>query len=25
LRQKVSRLTKKQLVLTIEKGYRLAD
>ena len=25
LRQKISRLTKKQLVLTIEKGYRLAD
>ena len=25
LRQKMSRLTKKQLVLTIEKGYRLAD
>ena len=25
LRQKISRLTKKQLVLTIENGYRLAD
>ena len=25
LRQKISRLTKKQLVLTIEKGYRLTD
>jgi DNA-binding response OmpR family regulator len=25
LRQKISRFTKKQLVLTIEKGYRLAD
>ena len=25
LRKKISRLTKKQLVLTIEKGYRLAD
>jgi DNA-binding response OmpR family regulator len=25
LRQKISRLTKRQLVLTIEKGYRLAD
>ena len=25
LRQKISHLTKKQLVLTIEKGYRLAD
>ena len=25
LRQKISRLTKKQLVLTVEKGYRLAD
>ena len=25
LRQKISCLTKKQLVLTIEKGYRLAD
>ena len=25
LRQKISRLTKKQLILTIEKGYRLAD
>ena len=25
LRRKISRLTKKQLVLTIEKGYRLAD
>ena len=25
LRQKISLLTKKQLVLTIEKGYRLAD
>ena len=25
LRQKISRLTKNQLVLTIEKGYRLAD
>mgnify|MGYP003321027879 CR=1 FL=1 len=25
LRQKISRLSKKQLVLTIEKGYRLAD
>ena len=25
LRQKISRLTKKQLVLTMEKGYRLAD
>jgi DNA-binding response OmpR family regulator len=25
LRQKISRLTKKQLVLTIEKGYRLAN
>ena len=25
LRQKISRLTKKKLVLTIEKGYRLAD
>ena len=25
LRQKISRLNKKQLVLTIEKGYRLAD
>ena len=25
LRQKISRVTKKQLVLTVEKGYRLAD
>jgi len=25
LRQKISRLTKKQLILTIEKGYQLAD
>ena len=25
LRQKISRLTKKQLILTIENGYRLAD
>ena len=25
LRKKISRLTKKQLVLTIEKGYRLTD
>jgi DNA-binding response OmpR family regulator len=25
LRQKISRLTRKQLVLTIEKGYRLVD
>ena len=25
LRQKISRLTKKKLVLTIEKGYRLTD
>jgi DNA-binding response OmpR family regulator len=25
LRQKISGLTKKQLILTIEKGYRLAD
>ena len=25
LRKKISRLTKKQLVLTVEKGYRLAD
>ncbi|MDA9193721.1 response regulator transcription factor [Alphaproteobacteria bacterium] len=25
LRQKISRLTKKQLVMTIEKGYRLAN